>query len=74
MILEQQNQERTLADFKAKTKAITDAAKAGNIKEVIDKSMKLGSSLVTEVERVGNDEATLRLIEKTRKESEEELK
>ena len=74
MILEKQDQERKLVDFKASTKEITEAAKAGNLKEVIEKSKKPGSSSVTEKEREGKDEATLRLIERIRKETEEEEK
>ena len=74
MILEKQDQERKLADFKASTKEITEATKAGNHKEVIKKSKKPGSSSVTEKEREGKDEATLRLIERIRKETEEEEK
>ena len=74
MILEQQDQERNLADLKARTKEITDAAKAGNLKEVIEQSTNPGSSSVTKDERVGKDEATLRLIERIRRETEEEQK
>ena len=37
MILEKQDQERKLADFKASTKEITEAAKAGKLKEIIKK-------------------------------------
>ena len=44
MILEQQDNERKLADLKARTKEITDAAKDGNLKEVIEQSTKPGSS------------------------------
>ena len=67
MILEKKDQERKLADFKASTKEITKAAKAGNLKEVIEKSKNLGCSSVTEKERKGKDEATLSLIERIRK-------
>ena len=74
MILEKQDQERKLADFKASTKEITEAAKAGKLKEIIEKSKKPSSSSVTEKEREGRDEATLRLIERIRKETEEEEK
>ena len=35
LLLEQQDEERKMTDLKARTKAITDAAKAGNLKEVI---------------------------------------
>ena len=38
MILEKQDQERKLAEFKASTKEITKAAKAGKLKEIIEKS------------------------------------
>ena len=74
MILEKQDHERRLADFKASTKEITEVVKAGNLKEVIEKSKNPGSSSVTEKEREGKDEATLRLIERIRKETEEEEK
>ena len=63
-----------MADFKASTKEITEAAKARKFKEVIEKSKKPSSSSVTEKEREGRDEATLRLIERIRKETEEEEK
>ena len=36
MILEKQEHERKLADFKSKTKEITEAAKAGKLKEVVE--------------------------------------
>ena len=37
MILEKQDQERKLVDFKTSTKEITEAAKAGKLKEIIEK-------------------------------------
>ena len=40
IILEKQEHERKLADFKSQTKEITEAAKAGKLKEVIEKSKK----------------------------------
>ena len=63
-----------MADFKASTKEINKAAKAGKLKEIIEKSKKTSSSSVTDEEREGRDEATLRLIERIRKETEEEEK
>ena len=63
-----------MADFKASTKAITKDAKDGNLKEVNKKSKKSGNSSITEKEREGGDEATMRLIERIRKETEEEEK
>ena len=48
MILEKQDQERKLVDFKASTKEITEAAKAGKLKKVTEKSKRPGSSSVTE--------------------------
>ena len=74
MILEMQEQERQLADFKSKTKEITEAAKARKLKEVVEKSKKPSSSSAAEREREGRDEATLRLIERIRKETEQEQK
>ena len=74
MILEKQDQERKLADFMASTKEITEAAKAGKLKEIIEKSKKPNSSSVAEQEREGKDEATLRLFERIRRETEEEQK
>ena len=41
MLLEKEDQAKKLADFRANTKEITEAAKAGNLKEVIEKSKKL---------------------------------
>ena len=72
MILEKQVQERKLANFKASTKEITEATKAGKLKEIIKKSKKPNSSSVAEQEREGRDKATLRLIERIRRETEEE--
>ena len=48
MILEKQDQERKLADFKASIKEITEAAKAGKLKEIIEKSKKPSSGSVTD--------------------------
>ena len=62
MILEKQDLERKLVDFKASTKEITEAAKDGKLKEIIEKSKTTSSSSVTDKEREGRDEATLRLI------------
>ena len=74
MILEKQEQERQLADFKSQTKEITEAAKAGKLKEVVEKYKKPSSSSEAEREREGRDEATLRLIERLRRETEQEMK
>ena len=62
MALEKKDQERKLAVFKASTKEITEAAQAGNLKEVIEKSKQLVSTEVTEDETKGRDAATLKLI------------
>ena len=40
MIIEKQDQERKLADLKASTKEITEATKAGKLKEIIKKNLK----------------------------------
>ena len=48
MILEKKDQERKLADFKTITKEITEAAKAGKLKEIIDKYKKTSSSSAAE--------------------------
>ena len=74
MILAKQDQERKLADLKASTKEIIEAAKAGKLKEINEISKKPNSSSVDEQEREGRDEATLRLIEKIRRETKEEQK
>ena len=74
MILEKQEHERQLADFKSKTKEITEAAKARTLKEVVEKSKKPSSSSTVEREREGRDKSTLRLIERIRKETEQEQK
>ena len=74
MILEKQEQENTLADLKKKTKKITEATHAGNLKEVIEKSKQPVRTEVTEDERIGRDEAILRTIEKIRKAAEEDEK
>ena len=74
MILEKQDQERKLADFKASIKEITEAAKAGKLKEIIEKSKKPNRSSVVEQEKEGRDEATLRLVERIRRETEQEQK
>ena len=74
MIKEQQNQEKELDDLRANTKKITEAVKTGNLKEVMESSRKHDSTSVTKEEKRGKDEATLRLIEKIRREVEEEEK
>ena len=74
MILEMQEQDRQLVDFKSKTKEITEAAKAGKLKEVVEKTKKPSSSSAAEREREGRDEATLMLIERIKKETEQEQK
>ena len=74
MILEKQEHERQLADFKSQTKEITEAAKAGKLKEVVEKYKKPSSSSEADREREGRDEATLRLIERLRRETEQEMK
>ena len=74
MIKEGQNQEKELADLRANTKKLTEAAKDGNLKEVIETSKKPVSTSVTEEEKKGKDEVTLRLIERIRREVEEEEK
>ena len=51
MILEKQDQERKLVDFKASTKEIIEAAKAGKLKEIIKKSKKPSSSSVTDTRK-----------------------
>ena len=50
MILEKQEQERQLADFKSQTKEITEAAKAGKLKEVVEKSKQPSRSSAAERE------------------------
>ena len=69
MILEKQDHARQLADFKSSTKKIIEAAKAGKLKEFIEKSKNPISSSATEREREGRYEATLRLIERIRRET-----
>ena len=51
MILEKQDQERKLVDFKSSTKEITEAAKVGKLKEVIENSKKPSSSSAAERDR-----------------------
>ena len=63
-----------MADLRANTKKITEAVKAENLKEVIESSREHDNTSVTEEEKKGKDEATLRLIEKIRSEVEEEEK
>ena len=55
-------------------KASVASAKAGKLKEIIEKTKKPSSSSVAEKEREGMDEATLRLIEIVRRETEQEQK
>ena len=74
MILQKQDQEKTLVDLKENTKKITEVAQAGKLKEVIDQSKQPVRTKVTEEERRGRDEATLKLIEELRKAVEEEEK
>ena len=74
MIKERHNQENELTDLRANTKKLIEATKAGNLKEVIETSKNPVSTSVTEEERRGKDEATLRLIERIRREVEEEEK
>ena len=74
MILEKQDQEKTLANLKENTKKITETARAGNLKEVIEKSKQPVRTQVTKEERRGRYEATLRLIEQIRKAAEDEEK
>ena len=74
MIKERQNQEKELADLKENTRKLTEAAKDGNLKKVIETSKKHVSTSVAEEERRGEDEATLRLIERIMLEVEEEEK
>ena len=66
MILEHKDQEKKLANLKTSIKKITEAAKAGNLKEVIKNSKNPSSSSLTEEKRQGRDEATLGLIERIR--------
>ena len=68
MIKEQQNQEKELADLRANTKKISKSVKTENLKEVMESFTKHDSASVTEEEKRGKDEATLRLIEKIRRE------
>ena len=74
MIKGRQTPEKELADLRANTKKITEATKAGILIEVIETSKKNVSTSVIEQERIGKDEATLRLIERIRREVEEEEK
>ena len=71
IILDKQEQEKTLADLKEKTQKIDEAVHVGNFKEIIDKSKQ---HVNTEDQRRGRDEATLKLIEKLIREYEEEEK
>ena len=63
MILTKQAKIMTLIDLRKNTKEIIDVVQAGNLKEVIEKSKKPVSNKITEEEKRGKDEATLRLIE-----------
>ena len=72
IILEKNDEEKTLDDLKDKIKKTTEAVLAGNLKEVIDKSKQPFSTEFTKIERRGRDKATLRLIEQIRKATEDE--
>ena len=72
MFLEKKDQEKKLVDLRENTKENTEVVKDGNLKEVIEKSKSPVNT--TEEERTGRDEATLRLIERIRREAEEEEK
>ena len=74
MILEKQDQKKTLAELNENTKKITEAAQARKLKKIIDQSKHPVRPKVTEDKRRGRDEATLKLIEEIRKAVEEEEK
>ena len=74
MILQNQEEEKRLANLKENTRNITEVVQAGKLKEVIEKSKQPVRTEVTEEERRGRDESTLKLIEQIRKVVEEEEK
>ena len=64
----------TLTYLRKNTKEIADVVHAGNLKEVIEKSKKPISNEVTDEEKKGKDEATLRIIEKIKKAEADKVK
>ena len=74
MILAKHDEKNTLVDLWKNTKEITYAVQAGNLKEVIEKSKKSVNNGVTNEEKKGKYEDTLRIIEQIRKAKKDEAK